>query len=132
MTDPGSCGQPQHVTPADKIERQGRYARAADAMKRLLSSRYSPPSRGAGMAIHPNWALAVKVVVHDSVRLVWYSADNVPESGKWRPRFSVDACQKKARHVPISAPHLLDELFESERDARERAKQAGIDFAGRN
>jgi hypothetical protein len=84
------------------------------------------------MTIHPNWALAVKVVVHDSVRLVWYSADHVPESGKWCPRFSVDARQKKGRHVPISAPHLLDELFESERDARERAKQAGIDFAGRN
>jgi len=87
---------------------------------------------GAGMSIHPNWALAVKVVVNDIVRLVWYSADHVPESGKWRPRFSVDDCQKKARHIPISASHILDELFGSEWDARERARQAGIDFANSN
>ena len=83
------------------------------------------------MAIHPNWALAFKVVVRGAVRLVWYSADQVSESGKWRPRFSVDDCPKKAQHGPISASHLLDELFESEWDARERAKQAGIDFANR-
>jgi hypothetical protein len=87
---------------------------------------------GRGMTSHPNWALAVKVEINDAARLVWYSADYVPESGKWRPRFSVDACQKKAQHIPTSASHVLDELFGSERDARERAKQAGIDFAYRN
>jgi hypothetical protein len=84
------------------------------------------------MTIHPNWALAVKIVVNDAVRLVWYSADRVPKSGKWRPRFSVDHCQKKARHTPIGPSHVLDELFDNELDARERAKQAGIDFANSN
>ena len=82
------------------------------------------------MALHPNWALAVKVVVGDAARPVWYSADQL-ESGKWRPRFSVDDCPKKARHVPMGASHVLDEQFDSERDARERARQAGINFANR-
>ena len=81
------------------------------------------------MAIHPNGALGLILTVRGAVRLVWYSADQVSESGKWRPRFSVDECRKKASHVPISAAHQLDELFDCERDARERAKQAGIDFA---
>jgi hypothetical protein len=81
------------------------------------------------MTIHPNWALALKIIVHGAVRLVWYSANQVSKSGKWRPRFSVDDCPKKANPRPISAPHQLDELFDNERDARERAKQAGIEFA---
>jgi hypothetical protein len=81
------------------------------------------------MTIHPNWALAFRVIVRGAVRLVWYSADQVSEPGKWRPRFSVDECPKKAKHLPISAPHQLDELFDNEMDARERAKQAGIEFA---
>jgi len=84
------------------------------------------------MTSHPNWALAVKVVFDDTARLVWYSADYVPESGKWRPRFSVDPCEKKAPHIPISASHVLNELFASEGDAREHAKQVGIDFAKRH
>jgi len=81
------------------------------------------------MATHPNWALAVKVVVPGAVRLVWYSADQVSESGKWRPRFPVDERPTKANHLPMSAPHQLDELFDSEREARERAKLDGIEFA---
>jgi hypothetical protein len=83
----------------------------------------------SGKPIHPNGALAIKIAVRGTVKMVWYSADLTSETGKWRPRFSVDEYRKKTGHTPVSAAHQLDEQFETEAEARERAKQAAIEFA---
>ena len=83
----------------------------------------------SGKPIHPNGALAIKISVRGTVKMVWYSADLTHDTGKWRPRFSVDEYRKKTGHMPVSAAHQLEEQFETETEARERAKQAAIEFA---